>query len=104
LFGREVHQQRTNAVQHKEGITSAGVTTKNQIGFRAFLARPRSGGRKGNGVMAKPEDYRRYAAECLRLAQRIENWPEKAMLLQMAETWRRLAEQAERPSASRQEE
>jgi hypothetical protein len=45
--------------------------------------------------MAKAEDYRRYAAECLRLAQRFRNQAEKTMLLQMAETWRRLAEQRE---------
>jgi hypothetical protein len=45
--------------------------------------------------MAKAEDYRRYAAECLRLAQRSPGEAEKTILLHMAETWRRLAEQAE---------
>ena len=36
--------------------------------------------------------YQRYAAECLRLAQQSDDAREKAVLLQMAETWRRLAE------------
>ena len=45
--------------------------------------------------MGKAEDYRRYAAECLRLAQQSVSQAEKALLLQMAETWRRLAEQAD---------
>ena len=45
--------------------------------------------------MAKPEDYRRYAAECLRLAQQFRNQAEAALLLKMAERWRELAERAE---------
>jgi hypothetical protein len=39
--------------------------------------------------------YRRYASECLRLAQLATTSQKKDLLLQMAETWRRLAEQAE---------
>jgi hypothetical protein len=39
--------------------------------------------------------YRRYASECLRLAQLAPNSQKKDLLLQMAETWRQLAEQAE---------
>jgi hypothetical protein len=39
--------------------------------------------------------YRHYASECLRLAQLAPNSQKKDLLLQMAETWRRLAEQAE---------
>ena len=45
--------------------------------------------------MASVEDYRRYAAECLRVAQQTENQTDKAMMIQMAETWRQLAEKAE---------
>ena len=41
------------------------------------------------------ERYRRYAGECLRLAQLAPTSQKKDLLLQMAETWRRLAEQAE---------
>ena len=60
--------------------------------------------RWGNGGMAKAEDYRRYAAECLRLAQQSQGQAEKTVLLQMAETWRRLAEQAEAHSAKGDED
>jgi hypothetical protein len=38
--------------------------------------------------------YRHYASECFRLAQLAPTSQEKDLLLQMAETWRRLAEQA----------
>jgi hypothetical protein len=47
--------------------------------------------------MATSEDYRRYAAECLRLAQEIDVGSKGvALLLEMAERWRSLAEQVER--------
>jgi len=46
--------------------------------------------------MGKAEEYRRYAAECIRLAQQSPNPPEKDVLLSMAAAWRRLAEHAER--------
>jgi hypothetical protein len=45
--------------------------------------------------MGRAEDYRRYATECLRIAQTISSPTEKSVLLQMAETWRRLASQIE---------
>jgi len=45
--------------------------------------------------MAKADEYRRYASECVRLAQHTSGTAEKALLLQMAETWRRLAERAD---------
>ena len=45
--------------------------------------------------MGKAEQYRHYAAECIRLAQRTQLPPEKDMLLRMAESWRRLADRAE---------
>jgi hypothetical protein len=41
--------------------------------------------------------YRHYAAECVRVAQQTNNPADKALLLQMAETWLRLAEFASRP-------
>ncbi|MFZ2094792.1 MAG: hypothetical protein WAU99_23885 [Pseudolabrys sp.] len=37
-------------------------------------------------------DYRRYAAECIRLAQRVSDSDDKARLLDMAETFRELAD------------
>jgi hypothetical protein len=45
--------------------------------------------------MGKAEQYRHYAAECIRLAQQSQLPPEKTMLLSMAAAWRRLAEHAE---------
>ena len=37
-------------------------------------------------------DYRRYAAECVRLAQQVVDPDDKARLLDMAETFRELAD------------
>jgi hypothetical protein len=45
--------------------------------------------------MTSSEEYRRHAGECVRLAQQIRNARDKALLLAMAETWLRLAEQAD---------
>jgi hypothetical protein len=45
--------------------------------------------------MGKAENYRHYAAECIRLAKRSEDPEEKDILLGMAEAWRRLSERAE---------
>jgi hypothetical protein len=50
------------------------------------------------------EAYRRYAAECVRLAQIISNPTEKSVLLQMAETWRRLASETESRNPSTDDE
>lgn len=46
--------------------------------------------------MATAERYRRYAAECVRLARKTQDAAEKDMLVGMAEAWRRLAEHAEK--------
>ena len=40
-------------------------------------------------------DYRRYAAECVRLAQQVADSDDKARLLDMAETFRELANKNE---------
>jgi hypothetical protein len=48
--------------------------------------------------------YRRYAAECLKLAQSASNDGDKAHLLQMAETWRHLAKVAEAQATARDDE
>jgi len=47
-------------------------------------------------------DYRRYAAECVRLAQQVVDTEDKARLLDMAETFRELADKtaAKRPDRS----
>jgi hypothetical protein len=45
--------------------------------------------------MGKAEQYRRYAAECIRLARQSQHPQEKDTLLSMAAAWQRLAEHAE---------
>lgn len=45
--------------------------------------------------MGSADEYKRRAAECIRMAEKIESRDDKAMLLQMAQTWLRLAEKAE---------
>jgi hypothetical protein len=39
--------------------------------------------------------YRRYAAECVRVARQASNPNDKAMLLEMAQKWQELAEKIE---------
>ena len=46
--------------------------------------------------MARADEYRRHAAECLRVAQRVSDPNDKALLIQMAERWRELAEKVEK--------
>jgi hypothetical protein len=45
------------------------------------------------------EQYKQFAAECLRLAQQSTDSAHKARLLEMAEAWQRLAEQAAKREA-----
>jgi len=45
-------------------------------------------------------DYRRYAAECVRLAQQVADPGDKARLLDMAETFRELAEKTDDKQSS----
>ena len=59
-------------------------------GIEAKVAKER-----GNRGMPSADEYRRHAGECVRLAQNAQNPADKALLLKMAETWLRLAEQAE---------
>src|SRR5262245_44013335 len=47
------------------------------------------------GCMSPAETYRRYAAECLALAQKVSTPEDRAHLLQMAQHWRQLAEKAD---------
>jgi acyl transferase domain-containing protein len=46
--------------------------------------------------MADRGDYEEYAAQCLRQAAESKAPEQKALLLMMAQTWQRLAEQSER--------
>jgi hypothetical protein len=45
--------------------------------------------------MSWAERYRGYAAECVRLAQHLPDPADKALLVEMAEKWIRMAECAE---------
>jgi hypothetical protein len=45
--------------------------------------------------MASTDDYRRLAADCLRIARESPNPKDRALLLRMAESWIRLAERSE---------
>jgi hypothetical protein len=45
--------------------------------------------------MTRAEEYRQYAAECIRVAQQMQNAGDKTMLLDMAQKWRALAAKAE---------
>jgi len=45
--------------------------------------------------MPKGDEYRQYAAECLRVAQQLNDPIEKATLLRMAEIWQGLAAKAD---------
>ena len=47
------------------------------------------------------EQYRSYAAECLRLAQQATNAEDRARLLGMAQAWRELADKLERENDGR---
>jgi hypothetical protein len=46
--------------------------------------------------MSRADEYRKYAADCIRVAQRSNNSDDKAMLVHMAQKWRELAEKVER--------
>jgi hypothetical protein len=50
------------------------------------------------------ERYRRYAADCLKMAQSAANEGDKALLLQMAEAWRHLAELTEAQAAAKDDD
>ena len=47
---------------------------------------------KGGRYVWSPEEYEKFAAECLRWSRIVTNVQSKAMLLQMATTWIKLAE------------
>ncbi|HEX5211458.1 MAG TPA: hypothetical protein VFW22_06975 [Pseudolabrys sp.] len=46
--------------------------------------------------MASAEEYRRYAAQCLSVAERQSSTAEKARLIEMAQAFLRMAEKKER--------
>ena len=48
---------------------------------------------QAEGSVSRTEDHRRRAAECLRLAREAADKTNKALLIEMAQTWAKLAEQ-----------
>jgi hypothetical protein len=50
-------------------------------------------GREGTALSTR-DDYRQNAVECLRLARSTPNASDRSVLVNMAQTWRRLEEQA----------
>jgi hypothetical protein len=58
-----------------------------------------SGYAGGKARMASDNDYRRYAEECVALAQQMSDPADKAHMLQMAQAWRDLAEKQEANAA-----
>jgi hypothetical protein len=46
--------------------------------------------------MEKATDYRKHAAECMRLLRQVDQDDHRQMLQQMAQTWTRLAEEREK--------
>ena len=46
--------------------------------------------------MDRAKEYRRYAAECLRVAHQSNDPNDKSLLLEMAQRWHELAERVER--------
>ena len=62
----------------------------------AFLPHSRGRGypREREGILSTRDDYRQNAAECLRLARNTPNASDRTVLVNMAHTWRGLAENA----------
>jgi len=58
--------------------------------------------RVGCEVLSTAEQYRSYAAECLRLAQQAANDEDRARLLGMAQAWREFADKLEREDDGRE--
>jgi hypothetical protein len=54
-------------------------------------------------AMARADEYRRYAAECVRVAQSTSNPNDKQMMLEMAQKWRELAEKVARQNEPRKD-
>ena len=58
----------------------------------------------GFAHMASAKDSRRYAADCVTLAQRMSDPAEKSALLQMAQAWHELEEKQEAKAAEERKE
>jgi len=64
-----------------------------------MIVRHRAAGTSfGDCVMGSGEEYRRFATQCLQLAERTQDRRRKAALMAMAVAWVRLAEFIESPA------
>ena len=54
--------------------------------------------------MRRPDEYRRFAAECLKMASDSESGQTRAIFLQMAQVWLRLADEKVDASSSREDQ
>jgi hypothetical protein len=54
--------------------------------------------------MSLAEQYRQHADECIRLAGSAGDPVDRALLLQMAQAWRRLADRAEAENTKKRED
>jgi hypothetical protein len=63
-----------------------------QGGFRVAEDQPQSGGLL---LLARSDEYRRFAAECLKMAHATEDERNRAVLVQMAQAFFSLAEKEE---------
>jgi hypothetical protein len=59
---------------------------------------------RGAAVMSNAEKYREHAQECFAAAQRIQNAEERAILLNIAQTWMGLAEKEDAATAAQQQQ
>ena len=54
--------------------------------------------------MTSADEFRRYAAECVALAQQMTDTADRAHMLQMAQAWRELADKLESKAADERNE
>jgi hypothetical protein len=93
----------SNPVQEnkrRDGTRVSRPQNNVKIGTKTAVSRLGSSGQeirdgRERGRMSPAETYRRYAAECLALAQKASTPEDRAHLLQMAQHWRQLAEKAD---------
>jgi hypothetical protein len=69
--------------------------SRNNIDVKAFWPQPTIASVRVGCVIMNSEHYRSHAAACLKLAQSVTDEGDKMLLIQMAETWRHLAERIE---------
>jgi hypothetical protein len=67
----------------------------NKRNLRDFSALPTVSQQSGGLPMSRSDEYRRFAAECLKMPRTAEDEQNRAMFLQMAQAWFALAQKDE---------